>query len=400
MFKNKLAKFALIAFSGLFLTSGIERDQADLNRVWGELNSNNSFNLSKQSFCFDINGTVFGQNIHQLVRPASVSKMYTSLWAMSELGYDYRFQTIFSYDQKNLYILGGNDSYFVTENLILILNELNNRGITNIENIYFDMYFKFNWSNDSQSIKSGLEKVFKTSRWTRSEKEAFKNVNDYLYEQSQSSILKPVFNFKRILFRNELNAPLSSESITHFSSPLYQQLKPINMYSNNFYHDNIFDFLGGNIAFHDFMYREFNANDDEIYFYTGSGLGENRTTCELTLRLLKRLREFLNLNGLEPMDQMAVAGVDEGTLAKRFTQSKYNQYISAKTGTLRHTSTLAGYINDANQTIFGVFNHTYNIAGARELQNEFIKYFMDDAQLIPLEYSPSNTSSIVNIQLK
>lgn len=400
MLNKRLFKLALAAFFGLFLTSGIGSNQADLNRLWGELNSNNQFNLAKQSFCFEKDGQVFGQNIHLKVRPASVTKMYTSFWAIEELGFDYRFQTHFTFDQNNLYIFGGEDSYFVSENLILIMDHLNQAGLSSVKNIFFDSHFKFNWSNDPKEIKKQLAKIFQTNTWKKTEKEAFRNVNNFLYEQEQRSILKPVFSFQNIIYRNELNAPLSADNIIHFSAPLYQQLKPINMYSNNFYTDNLFEFLGGKSAFQDFMYRYFSADENEIVFYTGSGLGENRTTCELTLRLLKSLKEKLATHYLKPMDIMPVAGIDEGTLKKRFTDSAYNQYISAKTGTLRHTSTLAGFVNDESESIFGIFNHTYNIVAARQLQNEFMQYYLDNAQLYELNYVPHDTRSIRNTEIR
>lgn len=397
MFRKNTFKLLLAAFSGLILTSGIEADQASINRLWGELNSQNSFNLNKQSFCFEKDGKVFGQNIDMLVRPASVTKMYTSYWAIEELGFNYRFQTHFAYDQNNIYILGGEDSYFVTENLILVLNELNARGITKVDNIVFDSHFLLNWQKSTPKIHQELKRLFNTSSWNKNDLNAYKEVNNYLYENQQSSILKPRFAVKNIYFQAEVNSAYDLDSIIHYSSPLYEQLKPINMYSNNFYTDNLFLFLGGIPAFQDFMYRNFSATQDEIKFETGSGLGENRTTCSLTLRLLKRLREKLVENNLSPEDIMSVAGMDAGTLQKRFSPPAYNQYMTAKTGTLRHTSTLAGFINDQSETIFGIFNHSYNIVAARELQNEFMKSYINSTEKIDLNYQTYSTISIKDI---
>ena len=169
------------------------------------------------------------------------------------------------------------------------------------------------------------------------------------------------------------------------------------MYSNNFYTDQIFLFLGGRPAFQDFMYKTFSADKDEIDFHTGSGLGENKTTCELTLRVLDALKEKLVDNNLVPQEIMSVAGIDKGTLERRFNTQDYNQYLIAKTGTLRHTSTLAGFVNDQSDTIFGIFNHTYNLVAARSLQNSFIEDFIDGTEKVELNYSPQSTISIKNI---
>jgi len=401
MYLKRSRIILIIAFSALFLTSGKYTDQASIHRLWGTLNNQFSFDLSKQSFCLEIDGKVIGQNTTKKMRPASVTKLYTSYWAIKELGHDYRFQTEFFISNDTLYIIGGNDSYFVTENLILILDKLNTENVFSINKIVFDQNFYLNWTKKSSDIKSSLYKIFNTKRWSKNELNAYRSLNDYLSNTTQTQILKPEFHVNSVEITSSINYLNDTLTITHLSSPLSEQLKPINMYSNNFYTDNLFDLIGGSKAFEDFMYRVFNATADQIKFYTGSGLGENYTTCELTLELLTELKRELERLDLNPFDIMSVAGTDEGTLKKRFTKNDYNDLIMAKTGTLRHTSALAGYIKSNEQTKFVVFNHSYNIQGAREIQNMFVKSLIDN-NITPfkIEYEKLDYPSIKNIILK
>src|SRR5690606_4384572 len=77
--------------------------------------------------------------------------------------------------------------------------------------------------------------------------------------------------------------------ITFKSSPLFRHLKEMNIYSNNFMAQKLYDFLGGPEEFSSYLNKKFKTTKKEAYFYTGSGLGENYTTCSLTLKMLNSL---------------------------------------------------------------------------------------------------------------
>lgn len=399
--RKKLSNTILLGFSAIFLTSGIYSENLDIKNIWSRLNGNYSLDLSRQSFCLEVKGSIISQNQNEKVRPASVTKLYTSFWALNKLGYDYRFKTQFKIYKNKLYIFGGNDAYFVSENIMLILNQLNQRGIEQVSEIIFDKNFFINWENNPVTIKVQIEKLFNTDQWNSNTTKVFYALNDYLFSTNNSQILKPIFKASKFTYKDSITLNNQQESITHLSSPLYMQLKPINMYSNNFYTDSIFDFLGGQKAFSDFMYTYFSATEDDIKFYTGSGLGENYTTCELTLKLLAELEEYSLVNNIPLEKFISVAGIDEGTLKKRFTENNYQDRIIAKTGTLRHTSALAGYINNSTKVRFALFNHTYNISGAREIQNTFIKTLMDNyLQSDRIDYEKLNYPAVRDIIIK
>lgn len=71
--------------------------------------------------------------------PASTIKIATALAALRTLGNDYRFQTQFFNDPEGtLYIKGFGDPFLVSEEVSLILDQLQERGVTIINDIVID----------------------------------------------------------------------------------------------------------------------------------------------------------------------------------------------------------------------------------------------------------------------
>jgi D-alanyl-D-alanine carboxypeptidase/D-alanyl-D-alanine-endopeptidase (penicillin-binding protein 4) len=184
--------------------------------------------------------------------------------------------------------------------------------------------------------------------------------------------VSPKFKIKIVSYKDFILND-DNTSFSFYSSPISLHLKQMNIYSNNFYADKIFNYMGGVNQFHNFIDSSLNTTKDEIKFETGSGLGENYTTCEVTIRMLEELAQTLFTYNLKHEQIMSVPGTDQGTLKDRFKEKEYNQYLVAKTGTLRHTSTLAGFIFHHDPILFGLFNHTYQTTKARDIQNAFIK---------------------------
>jgi D-alanyl-D-alanine carboxypeptidase/D-alanyl-D-alanine-endopeptidase (penicillin-binding protein 4) len=176
-------------------------------------------------------------------------------------------------------------------------------------------------------------------------------------------------------------------------------LKQVNIYSNNFYADSIFERLGGTSEFHKYLYNKFNIDKADTFFYTGSGLGENRTTCSTTLKVLNALRAYSFNENISLTNLVSVAGVDKGTLNKRFTH-ELNKQVLAKTGTLRHTSTLAGFLNKLHGISFAVFNHTYQLNKARSMQEDFLYKFSLLNKLFSFKYTPKEYISIKDSNIK
>ena len=152
----------------------------------------------------------------------------------------------------------------------------------------------------------------------------------------------------------------------------------------------IFQQLGGANTFNSYLKRNFSFSPSKVAFYTGSGLNtsingkreDNYSTCALTVEVIKSLRDSVKESqNLSLADIMAVPGFDvyEGTFTKRLKQ--FPGSLVAKTGTLKHTSALAGMLSTRNygDVFFGIFNHT-DIQETYKgwlLQNEFVPSLID-----------------------
>src|SRR3989442_9612751 len=109
-----------------------------------------------------------------------------------------------------------------------------------------------------------------------------------------------------------------------------------------------------------------------------------------TVQVFRELVCWLNLNNMQPQDVLPVAGLDAGTLQRRFTGEEYRGAIIGKTGTLPGTdggvSTLAGiaYTRDHGPVLFAIFNTKGPVATYRKLQDELMKGFIVESGGVPL----------------
>lgn len=71
-------------------------------------------------------------NSNQLKIPASVSKILTTYAVLKNLPLGHKFKTQLFYDGENLYLKGGGDPSFVSENMWFLVNEFHRQGIKTI----------------------------------------------------------------------------------------------------------------------------------------------------------------------------------------------------------------------------------------------------------------------------
>jgi D-alanyl-D-alanine carboxypeptidase/D-alanyl-D-alanine-endopeptidase (penicillin-binding protein 4) len=347
-----------------------------LDSYWHQLLSLYQFDKSKQAYCYRNKlGRIVGENIDLQVRPASVTKLYVSLWALETLKKDHRFKTKFYIYEDHLHIEGGHDPYFTTENLYYLISTLNDMGYEEFDSISFDENFYFNWSDDSQEITDLLNGYFNTADWNQAHLIEFENL---VFQNQNLGINLPL--------RDEIQFQVSSLSLasrpnetpiltgTFQSSPLPSHLKQMNIYSTNFIAQKVFDYLGGVDKFAAYIKEKFNAGEETISFQNGAGFEPNMTTCRLTINVIERLKFQIQKQGLQLSDLISVPGEDLGTLQHRY-QNHLAKTLVAKTGTLRHTSALSGFLStDLGEKPFGIFNHSYNIDNARKLQDQYVQH--------------------------
>ena len=160
----------------------------------------------------------------------------------------------------------------------------------------------------------------------------------------------------------------------HTSLPLVRVLKGQNDFSNNWMATMIGDMVGGPDAVDRFLEESIGLKGDEIKIVTPSGLGSNYISPRAMAQILRKLIVYLNKQNIGLADLLPVAGIDHGTLEKRFTDA-YRGSVVAKTGTLHAVSALAGvaYTRSRGPLVFVIFNHGGSPYSFRGAQDETIK---------------------------
>ena len=160
----------------------------------------------------------------------------------------------------------------------------------------------------------------------------------------------------------------------HTSLPLIRVLKGQNDFSNNWMATMIGEMVGGPDAVDKFLEDAIGLRGDEIRIVTSSGLGSNYISPRAMAQILRKLIAYLNKQNIGLEQLLPVAGIDHGTLERRFTDA-YRGSVVAKTGTLHAVSALAGvaYTRGRGPLIFVIFNHGGSPYSFRGAQDETVK---------------------------
>lgn len=140
----------------------------------------------------------------------------------------------------------------------------------------------------------------------------------------------------------------------HDSEPLSSILYALGKSSDNFYAEMVFKSIAGETKARPAASKDsaeivqkwlnkIGANDAGVVVKNGSGLFDaNRVTASSLTRLLRYAYRDSSISS-EFVAQLAVGGVD-GTLHKRFRNSRMRHSVRAKTGTLEDAIALSGYV--------------------------------------------------------
>lgn len=325
-------------------TQGVLVESLDESTIFAELNSGMDFN------------------------PASVIKVATSFAALRKFGPDYRFETAFYTNgrlNKKTHVLEGDLVLFASGDPVLTSIDLSrlaravaHAGIRRIT---------------GNLIVSG---TLTYGRYSKS-----------------SHAVKRLSTMLRIIGVRVPAAKVGEVRgnllVTHVSKSLKDILFYQNAHSINMIAERLGEVLGGPKAVERFLIEQIGIPEEEVYVSRTSGLGHNRITPRGTVQLFRELLYWLNLNNMEPQDILPVAGIDPGTLRRRFASTKYRGGIIGKTGTLPGTdggvSTLAGIAYTRNQgpILFAIFNTKGSVLTYRRLQDSFLKKFITEFGGIP-----------------
>lgn len=104
--------------------------------------------------------TLASINADYPMNPASCTKILTSTTALATFGPDYRFETSYYFDKRNLYVAGTGDPSLVSEEMMRAVSDLMSRGVRSIPGdiIIDDSFFDGRWyprkdlGNDSRAF--------------------------------------------------------------------------------------------------------------------------------------------------------------------------------------------------------------------------------------------------------
>ena len=350
--------------------------------------------------------------------PASTLKLATALMALKTLGPDHRFATAVWTDGQldkatgslngNLYV-SGRDPSFHYEHAILLARELNTLGIRQITGgIFVAPGFTMNFS---ASAKRSGEQLHDTLDATLRQAAA---VQAWNYERTVLHDQASLENVPSVAVTGGVEvaavAPGAKLIVTQKSSRLVDILKVLLCYSNNFMAERIGETLGGPDSVRQQLITELKLAPDELRISSLSGLGANRVSPRVMMKIYRALLAELQKHQLAPSAIMPVAGIDPGTLEERFRATAWRGSVIAKTGTLMRTgggaSALVGQLRAANgeTLLFVIMNEHGSVVRFRENQ-DYLVMLVQNTRGGPkaFDYKPSlltmqlsNTESVLS----
>lgn len=308
---------------------------------------------------------VLAENMGTVPLPAaSLTKIPTTLVALTTWGPDHQFETIVSATgpieagvlQGDLIVHGQSDPFFVWEEAIALGNALNQAGIQQISgDLVISGNFAMNFETDPVTAGTFLKQGFDFNLWT--------DEVETQYQQMPPATPRPRITLAgTVRVATDADREQAKPIVQHRSLPLINILRGMNIYSNNIIADMLADTLGGASAMAQQAAAAANVPPEEIQLINGSGLGEeNRISPRAVTSMLISIQKYLQPRQLSIADVFPVIGRDGGTLNGR----NIPQGSVLKTGTLNAVSSLAGVIptRDRGLVWFAIIN-----LGAGDLQ--------------------------------
>jgi D-alanyl-D-alanine carboxypeptidase/D-alanyl-D-alanine-endopeptidase (penicillin-binding protein 4) len=298
--------------------------------------------------------------------PASLVKLTTTLYALRQLGPDFRFTTHVHADgtidpktkqlQGSVYLV-GDDPSFTDYGAVVVAQELKARGIERVrDGVYVSSSFSFNFNEKPDDSAKNVANVLKLG-------------------QRETGVA---------------DEPKGAEQFVVHSNPLREILLYMNAHSNNFVADHIGARLGGPPAVVSFLVNELKLPADQVYLETNSGLYTNRMTPRGIITVVRALADEAARHGMKLEDLLAVASCDHGTLRRRMDGTGYECAVVGKTGTLTTTdggmSNLAGIVNtqDEGPILFAILAQGNRIWEHKQMADQLLAEVVHDHPPAPV----------------
>jgi len=323
---------------------------------------------------------------------ASLTKVATSLAALSTFGSEHQFITLISTNgsiqdgvlQGDLIIQGGEDPFFVWEEAIALGNLLNQLGIKQVTgNLVITDKFYMNFEFDP--LKSGnlLKQGLNAQIWPPE-------------AQTQYQTLPPDTPQPQVVIQGVVQVLPSTPGnlqplIRHYSFPLVELLKKMNRYSNNKMAEMLAQAVGGAKVVAQKSAEASGVPQAEISLINGSGLGEaNKISPRAVCGMFLAIERYLESDNLTVGDVFTIVGQDQGILDER----QLPQLSVVKSGSLNNVSALAGALPTQQQgTVwFATMNVGQNLSGFRVAQEALLQELVQQwgaVQSLPPELTPN-----------
>lgn len=335
----------------------------------------------------DTNGNVvLDSNSNFSFNPASNVKVATAYAVIKTFGPDYRFATSVWTDGQidaatgtlygNVYI-SGRDPVFNYEHAVAIAGELNRFGVKTVSgDLIVTSNFTMNYSNSTERAGASLAATMDAAKRSAAANTAWRNYLVNSGKMTTETNTFPGVSFTGGTYVQSL--PTNAKLLfSHESTPIREILKTTLCYSNNYLAEKLGDMLGGAYAVARIVQLNAAVPPEEFFLQTSSGLGVNRVTPRAMMSLLKTLQKELARYKMSFADIMPVAGIDKGTLERRFDTDFSRGSVVGKTGTLGATdggaSSLCGEMQTrSGKMLFVIFNQHGNNQRFRSFQNSLV----------------------------
>jgi D-alanyl-D-alanine carboxypeptidase/D-alanyl-D-alanine-endopeptidase (penicillin-binding protein 4) len=341
------------------------------------------------------------------VHPASVTKVASTLALLEQLGPDHRFATRLLAGGSlrdgqiagDLLVQPGGDPFLVSENAILMLATLRCIGVREVAGrarIAGKQELMFNWRPDpsGRAFAADLAGTAPSSAWV-----AVADTEAGLIDRGRGSI---GLRFHR---RAVAADPSPKPLVEHRSAPLLRVLKELNGFSNNIFHPLTRRIGGPGEVGQSARAVVAPELRDEIRLDNGAGAGTtNRLSPRAAVALIDALAAYLARHDLDLADVLPVAGVDAGTLARRFVAPDLRGVVVGKTGTYGSlgASALAGVLRTRTYGVvtFAILNRGLSVPEARRRQDAFVTAMLHDAGGVPWPYQKADEPPFAEAEVK
>ncbi len=361
--------------------------------------------------------TIYQLNSVRSMIPASNTKLFTTAAALSILGGDFLVKTKLLTDDSNisngvingnLFLKGFGNPFFRDPDLIIMIEELKERGIKKIDgNIigddsYFDnVYTRNDWIKDEVSnvklppisaLVLNRNKTKVTRKSGRRIREFTVDVNDpplFAAQKLREELINNGIEVTGNVIKGETME--ATQTLSEFNTQLRDLIKYVNKNSDNFYAECLFKIIGaetsgeqGNAFYSTQAVLEF-IRDNAIYstgtaVVDGSGISRyNQITPAAIGGVLEKM--YFDLAHFDDFyNSLSTAGID-GTLRSRLIGTYAENNLRGKTGTLNGVTSLSGYLTTkGNDDLIISMIIEFNKGGwnyYKKIEDEIVEVLLD-----------------------